>query len=386
VSILIFLKLDEVLKNNFVFMGKIGQYFTKILEGGVKYSIHVSIIILAVAVIFSDFIWNDELNTNVARADGSKVEEMDAKKIDVLFSFLSQLVPPLNTNRETQNVKFLTEGENFLSKPSLPNTIISGLPRENITTYTVSEGDTYWTIAYKFEINVDTLKWANEDIEDWKDLKPGEKLVILPVNGLLYTVEEGDDLASISSFYGVSQEKILKQNNLVSAQNIIPGQKLILPGAKKYRTYVYHPLSVISQEESYVGRVLTGTGSFSWPVSSYSHYITQYFGWITRWYKHTGIDLDRRNGTDIFAADRGTVVAAKYGWGGGYGNHIIIDHGNGFQTLYAHLSRILVNVGDDVEQGQRIAIMGTTGYSSGVHLHFEIRQDGKAVNPLAYLR
>ncbi len=366
-------------------MGKIVRCFAKIFEEGIKYSIHVSIIVLAIAVIFSDFVWSERIQSSIVKADSSKVANIDAKKIDALMAHLSELVPPLSAGQETQNVQFLTEGESFLNKPSLPNTIISTLPRENITTYAVSEGETYWTIAYKFEITTDTLKWANEDIEDWEDLKIGQELVILPVNGLLYRVDEGDALADISSFYGVSKDKILQQNKLASASDVVSGQNLILPGARKYRTYTTQSDSVNQGVESYAGRILAGTGNFAWPVGSSTHYITQYFGWITSWYKHTGIDLDRRNSTEIYASDRGTVVAAKYGWGGGYGNHIIVDHGNGFQTLYAHLTSIGVSVGDDVEQGQQIGVMGTTGYSTGIHLHFEIRQEGTALNPLAYL-
>lgn len=365
-------------------MGKTLRCFSNILEGGIKYSIHVSIIVLAFAVIFSDLVFSEKINKSIAWADSSSVRNVDVKKVDIMISYLSQLVPPISIGGGTQNVQFLIEGSSFLDKPSLPNTIISGLPREKVTTYTVSEGETYWTIAYKFEITADTLKWANEDIEDWENLKPGQELVILPTNGLLYIVEEEDTLAGISSFYGLSKSKIIEQNKLASAE-VIPGQQLVLPGARKYRTYTYAPVTN-AEDDTYIGRILTGTGIFAWPIDSTYHYITQYFGWVTKWYKHTGLDLDRRNGTNVYASDRGTVVAAKLGWGGGYGNHIIVDHGNGYQTLYAHLSSVNINVGDDVEQGQIIAVMGSTGYSSGIHLHFEIRQEGTALNPLAYLK
>jgi len=113
--------------------------------------------------------------------------------------------------------------------------------------------------------------------------------------------------------------------------------------------------------------------------------ITQYFGstYYNPW--HTGIDIDWRSGLAIWAADGGTVSQVIWGWGGGYGNHIIIDHGNGFQTLYAHLSDIWVSPGQFVGQGQQIGVMGSTGWSTGTHLHFEIRVNGVPVDPLGYL-
>src|SRR3989339_1447170 len=303
-------------------MGKKPRILGKIWEGGRRYSIHISILVLVVAVIFSDFVWSDKMNINVAKADTDITNNVDAKKVDAVLAYVSQLVPPISTGTSTQSAKFLTESGGFLSKPSLPNTIISTLQRDKITNYTVSEGETYWTIAYKFEISIDTLRWAN-NISDLNDIKPGQQLIILPVNGLFYTAIEGDTLDSITSFYGIAKDKIMQQNALASA-DIVSGQQLILPGAKKYRDkttnyyYAYTPGG-----EPYSGHITVGTGTFNWPIVSAKHFISQYFVWVTKWYKHTGLDMDWRNELDIYASDRGTVVSASYGWGGGYGNHII---------------------------------------------------------------
>uniref|UniRef100_A0A7C4M000 M23 family metallopeptidase n=1 Tax=candidate division CPR3 bacterium TaxID=2268181 RepID=A0A7C4M000_UNCC3 len=375
----------------------------KIAKKSQKISIHLSIVILSFGVIFADYIWPNTLNTNAVLADSISIDQIDTKKADVFFSYLTSLVPPFDSGDETVST-YLTEGSIFLNKPSLTNTIISTLQRDKITTYTVSEGETYWTIAFKFELDIDTLLWANSiAVADIDKIKPGEELIILPVSGLLYTSVEGDTIQGISDAFKISVDKIKTQNKLTS-NYIDPGTRIVLPGAKKY---VPKPAPAASGTVSvgtpqtgnqsavpnyagdssyYVGTVAVGSGAFAWPVNSGSRFISQYFGWVTRYYKHTGVDLDWRNGLDIIAADGGTVVAVGYGWGGGYGNHVIIDHGNGYQTLYAHLATIGVKTGQNVSRGQSIGVMGTTGISTGVHLHFEIRQNGVAINPLLYIK
>ena len=373
-------------------------------------SIHLSIFFVTIFALTTNIFFGKEINNSIVWTGTKKMENIDVQKADLLLTYLTQIVPPLESSQYYQNAGFLTEGTNFFDKPSLPNTIISGLARENITTYTVAEGDTYWTIAYKFELDIDTLLWANNiAVADVNNPVLGKELIILPTSGLYYVTTEGDTVQGVSDAFKVSVDKIKQQNKLTS-NTLTAGQKLVIPGAKKEQP---KPIETIPQTPSqvavvpsapqgtgsmsavpnyagdrnyYSGTVAKGTGQFLWPVNTSSRYVSQYFGWVTQYYKHTGIDLDWRNGLDIIASDAGTVVAASYGWGGGYGNHIIIDHGNGYQTLYGHLASIGVKVGQKVNRGQSVGVMGTTGISTGVHLHFEIRQNGVAINPSIYIK
>lgn len=125
------------------------------------------------------------------------------------------------------------------------------------------------------------------------------------------------------------------------------------------------------------------SGTFRSPTSGW--HVSQVFGRTSYESWHTGIDLDSRSGTTLYAAASGKVIRTNRGWGGGYGNHIIIDHGDGFQTLYGHMASFSVSSGQWVNQGQVLGIMGSTGWSTGVHVHFEIRKNGSAVNPMNYL-
>ncbi len=369
-------------------MGKRLNFVKKLVEKSFEYSIHISLLAVAVAVIFGDLFFFDIKEFNTAWAELTPVEKVDAKKADFVLNYLTKIAPPLSDGEEGQqgSYGFLSAEDGSLSRPTLLNTVVSGLARDNITTYKISEGESYWTIAYKFEITIDTLRWVN-NIDDINKIKPGQELVIPPANGLVHTVKDGDDLDKIAQLYGIDKNVIAQKNKLADA-SIAKDQQLFIPGARKYTKPNFNA-SVPASAYGYNfwdGPIQNGSGSFIWPIRSSGRFITQYFTWVTKYYKHTGIDMDWRNGTDIIASDAGTVVAVVSGWGGGYGNHIIIDHGNGYQTLYGHIAKSLVNVGQNVSAGQSIAVMGNTGRSTGQHLHFEIRYDGVALNPLAYVK
>lgn len=195
---------------------------------------------------------------------------------------------------------------------------------------------------------------------------------------LTYTVEGGDTISSIGWKYGLKISTIKVANGL-SSDNIRPGQKLKLPPADLSA----NQLANLSGSRAVAGARTPFSGTFGRPTSGW--FLSQYFGHTSfeRW--HTGIDLDSRSGRNIYASASGTISKVGRGWGGGYGNHIIINHGSGFSTLYGHLSQINVSPGQWVNKGQVIGIMGSTGWSTGTHLHFEIRVNGSAKNPLQYL-
>jgi murein DD-endopeptidase MepM/ murein hydrolase activator NlpD len=254
--------------------------------------------------------------------------------------------------------------------------------RDKIITYVVQPGDTVSTIAQKFGLTVNTILWEN-NLSPYSLIHPGDKLSILPVSGVTHTVKKGETIGRIARDYGVKIEKILEANHLKITSTLAIGQKLIIPDGRK-RTYVarktktYSGISVIKKLVQTPRRSpAVSSNKMAWPTVG--HRITQYFSW-----RHNGLDIANRIGTPIFAADAGVIEYA--GWGRGYGNYILINHGGGKKTRYAHLSRFYVSKGQKVAKGQTIAAMGSTGWSTGPHLHFEVIINGRRYNPLNYIR
>jgi len=285
---------------------------------------------------------------------------------------------------------FNDEGDAIL-KPkliTLENTIggtteaVPKQQRTDIAYYTVQMGDTISTIARKFSISINTILWAN-DLSSSGFIKPGNQLTILPYSGIVYTVKSGDTLSKIAAKYNIDTDKILSCNSLPGGLKI--GQKIIVPGAKKIAEEApvtvarsYTGISIIKDIIKSSSAPVSGSRMI-WPTQG--HNITQYYSW-----RHTGVDIANHIGTPVYAADSGTVIIAAGGWNGGYGNTIVIDHGNGIKTRYGHSSKLLVKVGDEVEKGQEIMLMGSTGNSTGPHLHFEVLINGSRTNPLGYIR
>lgn len=245
--------------------------------------------------------------------------------------------------------------------------------KPRIIVHTVQRGETISQIAAMYGIDENTIMAAN-DLPNANTIMVGQKLNILSIPGAIHTVKRGESLWEIARTYQTDMNEIVAFNELENPNRIRPSQELVIPGARAASIG-----SAIRSERliSADGRLLR---AFSWPVTGR---ISSRYG--PRWGRmHHGIDVAVNTGTPIRAAARGRVSYA--GWNGGYGNLVIIDHGNNIETRYAHLSRITVKVGQYVNRGALIAYSGNTGNSTGPHLHFEIRHRGQSVNPLNYLQ
>jgi murein DD-endopeptidase MepM/ murein hydrolase activator NlpD len=283
-----------------------------------------------------------------------------------------------------------------------PYTAIPSRERRGVITYTVQAGDTLFGIAGQFGLRPESILWANYDtLEDNPHLlRPGMDLAIPPVNGIVYTVAEGDTVESIAEKYKVTPDAIyvdgFEWNLLKPGEQPFVGASLIIPGgsrefkawtisaaenAPKTNTYDSSGAVVARGNIGACGNVaggLVGTGYFIWPAPKHWVSGNNYAPW------HPGIDIAAKSGDPIYASDNGVVIYA--GWNNwGYGNLVVIDHGNGWETWYAHNSEIYVGCGQNVYQGSVIAAAGSTGRSTGTHLHFETRFQGTLPNPFNVL-
>ncbi len=270
------------------------------------------------------------------------------------------------------------------------NTLSPHRPRVDILRYTVQPGDAIFGIARKFNLEPETILWGNFDVlnDDPHMLRVGQELNILPVDGTYYQWQDGDSLDSVASFFGVEPEAIIEWpgNGIDYIDPVIEsGAWLIVPGGERELQRWLVP--TIARGQAGVGTALgpggctgdftggiVGTGGFIWPTAN--HYISG----NDYWSGHLAIDIAAGYGVAIWAADSGVAVFA--GWSTvGYGYMVMLDHGNGWQTLYAHLSQVNVACGQNVTQGQLIGLGGSSGNSTGPHLHFETRYEGGFVNP-----
>lgn len=256
------------------------------------------------------------------------------------------------------------------------STFISDV-RGEVIEYTVNSGDTVGSVAEKFGVSADTIRWENDLTRD--TIKERQVLRILPITGISHTVKKGDTVYSIAKKYDVDPQVIVNYpfNSYANDEtfDLAIGQTVIVPDGVKPSAQATTPR--IRQITPDAGTVVA-SGNFVWPTSGG---ITQNFVWY-----HPAIDIANRAAPNILAADSGTVVGAGWLDNYGYGNRVIIDHGNGYRTLYAHMSAIYVVPGQTVSRGSAIGRMGSTGRSTGTHLHFEVIRNGVHLNPLSVLQ
>ncbi|MBI3115062.1 MAG: M23 family metallopeptidase [Candidatus Kerfeldbacteria bacterium] len=267
-----------------------------------------------------------------------------------------------------------------LEKPLLSSTTPAGRPRDDIETYTVEGGDTVSTIASQFGVSSNTLLWAN-DLSAASFIKPRQELKIPPVSGVLHVVKAGETVGGIANKYKADANAILEFNQLADAVAIEPNQTLMVPGGEiepPPAPVLPSPFASIGSGPSTPPPSVAPSGSgLQWPTGS-RRINRGYFGY------HRALDIDGKNGSPVYAADDGRVETVNY-TRYGYGYHVIINHGGGLKTLYAHNGKMYVQPGQSVSKGQTIATIGMTGYTTGAHLHFEVFVNGVKVNPWGYL-
>jgi murein DD-endopeptidase MepM/ murein hydrolase activator NlpD len=264
-------------------------------------------------------------------------------------------------------------------------------PRYDVATYTIEQGDSLFAIAKTYNIKPESILFSNFDVlnDNPDEISIGLTLRIPPVDGIYYQWKEGDTVEEVAARYEADPNAILAfpGNRLdMTAPKIQKDQYVMIPGGtREFQTWVVATIwapssgairTISSQCE--VQSWVLGSGVFIWPTTD------RYLSGNDYWSGHLGIDIAASVGNPVYASDSGVVVFS--GWNPrGYGYMVMIDHGNGFHTVYAHLSSVRASCGSGVSRGQVIGSAGSTGNSTGPHLHFEIRYFGTFVNPWSYL-
>lgn len=283
-------------------------------------------------------------------------------------SFNSQNLPVLSSSVSSNGLTNAIGGSSitFVEESSLLPVVgpagsladVETYKLDQITTYTVQNGDTLSKIAKMFSVNVGTIYWAN-DLKRGDLVKEGDVLVILPISGIQHEIKKGDTIESVARKYKADPEEILAYNNI--GKDFKVGETVIIPNAE---------LSPIpSSSGTNITRGTSGpnlAGYFVRPITGGRK--------SQGLHGFNGVDLANSCGSPVFASASGTVLIARSaGWNGGYGRYIVIAHPNGTQTVYAHLTNVSVSAGQYTTQGSVIGSMGSTGHSTGCHIHFEVR-------------
>jgi murein DD-endopeptidase MepM/ murein hydrolase activator NlpD len=312
-------------------------------------------------VSFMSSLWGSE---QASAAMSKKSAVINSQNMDILQSHSS--IHP--TSNVVADVVPVDDGEALNADLAGANTGGDGLFNTQISTYVVREGDTVSGVAKMFNVSVNTLLWAN-NLTSKSVLRAGQNLVILPVTGITYTIKKGDTIQGIAKKYRADIDDILNYNDLTLTSALTIGQSVLIPDAE-----LSTPTAVAKRTVRSVGfePLLDG---WNWP-SIPGYFSCPVIGRLSQGlHGHNGIDLAAPVGTPLRASASGTVIISRSNgaWNGGYGNFVVISHGNGTQSLYAHMSRTLVSVGEAVSQGETIGSIGMTGLTTGPHVHFEIR-------------
>jgi murein DD-endopeptidase MepM/ murein hydrolase activator NlpD len=308
------------------------------------------------------------------------ISSLQESYLNNLAAFKPQMKASFEEEEDEVEMPTIQSGTSLVRRDTAA-TKITERERKGTVEYIVKSGDLAGTIAESFGVSVSTILWEN-NLSAYSIIRPGDKLSILPISGLNHSIQRNENLGLIAKKYGVEEDKIIEYNKNINIQALQIGQKLLIPGGKKSTYAPYQPktytgfTAIKNIVKSADAQAVVGN-RMNWPTSATK--ITQYYSW-----RHHGLDIAGPSGTPLYAADSGTVEIS--GWGTGYGNQIVINHGGGKKTRYAHCSKFYVQVGDKVSKGQTIAAMGSTGWSTGPHVHFEVIINGTKYNPLSYIR
>lgn len=261
-----------------------------------------------------------------------------------------------------EDIVLISTQENALVSTRNPLGTIPRATTDQITVYRVEPGDTPGAIAERFGISLQTLLWAN-DLRSAGTIKVGDDLIILPVTGVQYEVKRGDTLESIAKKFKGDAAEITAFNGLAIGEALTAGQVVIIPDGE----FAPPPAPAAPKApQTRIAAVPDYKGFYMRPIIG---------GRKSRGiHGYNGVDLANSCGIPVMASAPGTVIIARTGgWNGGYGLYVVIAHANNTQTLYAHLSSLAVKSGDLLSQGQYLGTLGSTGNSTGCHVHFEIR-------------
>lgn len=372
-------KLSEAIISNFI-----SSEFGDLRENQEEYLIEET---LNEATIALDISYSEIKKQNpVFQITESQASKIDIENNQLIIEMTPDKILALQNNASKLSHKNISN-ENTDNNSPLKPASNKEIKRNETIIYSISAGDTVSSIAQKFGISVNTILWEN-NLSSYSILKISDNLKILPNSGVSHTVARGESLSYLANYYDLSLEDILTANNLNNANSLKIGQKLIMPGASKPST-----VKIASTASKVINNSASGLevikklvkpspvknvgSSMLWPTEG--HRITQYYSW-----RHKGLDIANKTGTPLYASESGTIIYS--GWSNGYGYNVLIDHGSGLRTRYAHASKLYVSKGDTVSKGESVAAMGSTGWSTGPHIHFEVIINGSLMNPLNYIK
>ena len=351
--------------------------FSKITDLLQNRKIQISLLIIFV-LLFNFLIFAVKNKSNYS-INGKRLDSSD----ETYKKILSEMSPA--TNNEMEEV--LLNIPKITSLPSVENINgkVSDIFYDYITSdytlnsdgtigikyeeYTIGEGENLTTISRKIGASLDTLVSVNK-ISNANKLSPGQKIIIPNRNGLLHTINENEKIEEVADKYDIQLNRILAFNKIENASDIKIGDDIFLPGARY----------TLDERIDKFGQMFSLPATVNRISSVFGYRIHPITGVRT---KHMGVDIPGSLNTPVYAARKGKVIFA--GYSGGYGNLVIVRHDKGYTTYYGHLNRITVKIGDNVGVGVMIGRMGSTGNSTGSHLHFEVRKNGEALNPADFI-
>ncbi|ASJ22283.1 metalloendopeptidase [Brachyspira hampsonii] len=350
---------------------------------GKKNNIFISIIkkfSLAAASLSLFMILSNFLIMNIRHTSNAAILPKDKMPTSAAYSKVLDEISPEEVSYNTSSISEVPTVTSAVTLENATDIFYNSITSDNTLVgdgtigmkydeYIIEEGDNLTTISRKIGANLDTLVSVNK-ISNANRLRPGQKIVIPNRNGLLYTIKKDESLEDIAERYDVSLNRVLSFNKISNPNDIKVGEDIFLPGAKY----------TLDERIDKFGQMFSLPTTITRISSVFGYRVHPITGVRT---KHMGVDIPGRLNTPVYAARKGKVIFA--GYSGGYGNLVIVRHDKGYTTYYGHLNSITTRAGATVGVGVMIGRMGSTGRSTGSHLHFEVRRNGVALNPADFI-